>query len=169
MSLKLEYIWLDGYTPEPNLRSKVKVLEMTEKLADCLWSEPEQLQEALALIPEWGFDGSSTQQAEGHSSDCILKPVHLYQNPFGGSEALFVFCEVLNPDRTPHESNFRQFTSDDSFAEISVLTDDDDWWFGFEQEYTIMKDGMPLGFPKRGYPEAQGMYYCAVGHGNVSS
>ena len=25
MIYKLEYIWLDGYTPEPNLRSKTKV------------------------------------------------------------------------------------------------------------------------------------------------
>ena len=27
MKLKLEYIWLDGYTPEPNLRSKIKVFD----------------------------------------------------------------------------------------------------------------------------------------------
>jgi len=27
MKVKLEYIWLDGYSPEPNLRSKVKVLD----------------------------------------------------------------------------------------------------------------------------------------------
>ena len=27
MKIKLEYIWLDGYKPEPNLRSKVKVLD----------------------------------------------------------------------------------------------------------------------------------------------
>ena len=169
MLLNLEYIWLDGYTPEPNLRSKVKVLEANVSPGGSIWSEA-HLQRALTVIPipEWGFDGSSTQQAEGHSSDCILKPVHVYRNPFGSPQSLFVFCEVLNPDHTPHESNYRQFTSEESFNEISVLADDDDWWFGFEQEYTIMKDGMPLGFPKRGYPEAQGMYYCAVGHGNVT-
>ena len=27
MKIKLEYIWLDGYKPEPNLRSKVKVVD----------------------------------------------------------------------------------------------------------------------------------------------
>ena len=27
MKIKLEYIWLDGYSPEPNLRSKVKVVD----------------------------------------------------------------------------------------------------------------------------------------------
>jgi len=26
MRIKLEYIWLDGYEPEPNLRSKVKII-----------------------------------------------------------------------------------------------------------------------------------------------
>ena len=46
-----EYIWLDGYTPEPNMRSKVKATDDTTP-------------------PDWSFDGSSTQQAEGGSSDC---------------------------------------------------------------------------------------------------
>ena len=27
MKIKLEYVWLDGYTPEPNLRSKVKLID----------------------------------------------------------------------------------------------------------------------------------------------
>ena len=52
---KFEYIWLDGFQPEPTLRSKIKVTD----------GEP----------PEWSFDGSSTQQAEGGSSDCLLLPV----------------------------------------------------------------------------------------------
>ena len=56
---KLEYIWLDGYQPEPSLRSKVKVTDGSP--------------------PDWSFDGSSTQQAEGGSSDCILKPVNEYR------------------------------------------------------------------------------------------
>ena len=62
---KLEYIWLDGYTPVPSLRSKTQIKEFASlpKLAD---------------LPVWGFDGSSTQQAEGKSSDIILKPVACY-------------------------------------------------------------------------------------------
>ena len=56
---KVEYIWLDGYKPEPNLRSKTKIIESNGLvLRDC---------------PEWGFDGSSTLQAEGDYSDCLLK------------------------------------------------------------------------------------------------
>jgi glutamine synthetase len=50
MKVKLEYVWLDGYKPEPNLRSKVKIIEVNSK-------------EDLENIPEWGFDGSSTKQS----------------------------------------------------------------------------------------------------------
>jgi hypothetical protein len=62
---KLEYIWLDGYTPLAGLRSKTQIKEFASlpKLAD---------------LPIWGFDGSSTQQAEGKSSDCKLKARGLY-------------------------------------------------------------------------------------------
>ena len=58
--LKLEYIWLDGYEPVANLRSKTKIVEGdvdSFSLEDC---------------PMWGFDGSSTQQADGSDSDCML-------------------------------------------------------------------------------------------------
>src|SRR5262245_6059080 len=58
---KLEYIWLDGYEPVPNLRSKTKIVE---------YSKFPKLDE----LPWWGFDGSSTRQAEGKTSDCMLKP-----------------------------------------------------------------------------------------------
>ena len=135
---KLEYIWLDGYTPTSNMRSKTKVVnDFSGKLEDC---------------PDWSFDGSSTQQAEGNSSDCILKPVAIYLDPTRESGYL-VMSEVLNPDGTPHESNSRSTINDD----------DDDFWFGFEQEYFIMDNEtqLPLGFPMGGYPGPQGMYYCS--------
>jgi glutamine synthetase len=146
--VKLEYVWLDGYTPEPNLRSKVKVIDIDENhrigLDDC---------------PMWSFDGSSTKQAEGHFSDCILKPVRVYRNYLnkGYLQSFFVMCEVMNPDGTSHVSNTR--------AEVGE--EQEDLWFGFEQEYTIIEDGRPLGFPKNGYPEPQGKYYCGVGAGLV--
>ena len=65
---KLEYIWLDGYTPAPNLRGKTLIKEFS--------SFP-----SLEQLPMWGFDGSSTMQAEGHSSDCVLKPVRAFLDP----------------------------------------------------------------------------------------
>ncbi len=141
---KLEYIWLDGYTPTANMRSKTKVMaDFSGKLEDC---------------PDWSFDGSSTQQAEGNSSDCILKPVAIYPDPTRESGYL-VMTEVLNPDGTPHASNSRSTINDD----------DNDFWFGFEQEYFIMdtETQLPLGFPMGGYPGPQGMYYCSVGGKNT--
>lgn len=149
MKIKLEYVWLDGYTPEPNLRSKVKVINLNNaegsvSLSDC---------------PEWGFDGSSTRQAEGNFSDCILKPVRVYKNYLnkGYLDSYYVLCEVLHPDGTPHKSNTR----------ANIGYEEEDLWFGFEQEYTILHNGRPLGFPKNGYPEPQGKYYCGVGNGQV--
>ncbi len=137
--VKLEYIWLDGYKPESNLRSKTKILELSEFAGE------------LDKIPMWSFDGSSTQQAEGSSSDCLLKPVAAYPDS-ARKNGWLVMCEVLNPDGTPHESNMR-----------AKLPEEQDYWFGFEQEYTLVRDGRPLGFPENGYPAPQGLYYCSVG------
>lgn len=142
---KLEYIWLDGYTPTANLRSKTKIeSDFSGKLEDC---------------PVWAFDGSSTQQAEGGSSDCLLKPVAIYPDP-ARENGWLVMTEVLNPDGTAHESNSRATIASDV---------DDDFWFGFEQEYFIMDThtDLPLGFPPGGYPGPQGLYYCSVGGKNT--
>ena len=68
-----------------------------------------------------------------------------------------VVCEVLNADGTPHASNTR-----------ALFEDDPGFWFGFEQEYVLTKDGLPLGFPDNGYPRPQGPYYCSVGFENAS-
>ncbi len=139
---KFEYIWLDGYKPEPNLRSKTKVLEMDFFHGD------------LKSLPVWSYDGSSTKQAEGNNSDCLLQPVRVIPDP-GRKNGFLVMCEVLNPDLTPHSTNER-----------SRIQDDPDFWFGFEQEYVLTTSGLPLGFPEQGYPRPQGPYYCSVGHGN---
>lgn len=154
MKIKLEYVWLDGYQPEPNLRSKVKVIEIDET-SQFAWNKLD-----VSHCPEWSFDGSSTKQAEGHFSDCILKPVRTYFNPLnkGSLGSFLVMCEVMNPDGTPHKSNTRSWVGEE----------EEDLWFGFEQEYTIIKDGRPLGFPVNGYPEPQGKYYCGVGNEQVN-
>ena len=153
MKIKLEYIWLDGYSPEPNLRSKVKVVDA--KLHEVKGKKLHGV--SLNDCPQWGFDGSSTKQAEGNFSDCTLNPVRLYPNPLnkGMLDSYLVFCEVLNTDGLPHDSNTRALLGGD---------DETDLWFGFEQEYTIMKEGKPIGFPKDGFPEPQGKYYCGVGN-----
>ena len=141
---KLEYIWLDGYQPTQNMRSKTKIINnFSGKLEDC---------------PIWSFDGSSTLQASGSSSDCLLKPVSIYPDP-SRVNGYLVMTEVLNPDGTRHPSN----------ARATIDDDDNDFWFGFEQEYFIMdtETQLPLGFPLGGYPGPQGLYYCSVGGKNT--
>ncbi|MED5419495.1 MAG: glutamine synthetase beta-grasp domain-containing protein, partial [Verrucomicrobiota bacterium] len=141
---KLDYIWLDGYTPVPNLRTKCCVKEYA--------SFPE-----LSELPLWGFDGSSTEQADGSDSDCTLKPVAVYPDKTNEQQAL-VMCEVMLPNGDPHPSNMR-----------ATILDDEGAWFGFEQEYFLTQNGLPLGFPKEGYPEPQGEYYCGVGFKNIGA
>ncbi|MGO3931487.1 glutamine synthetase beta-grasp domain-containing protein [Rhodopseudomonas pseudopalustris] len=139
---KLEYIWLDGYNP-PNLRGKTQIKEF-------------EIFPTLEQLPFWGFDGSSTMQAEGQTSDCVLKPVALYPDA-ARKNGILVMCEVMMPDGvTPHPSNTR-----------ATILDDEGAWFGFEQEYFFYKNGRPLGFPEAGYPAPQGPYYTGVGFKNV--
>ncbi len=146
-NIRLDYIWLDGYQPTANIRTKSQILDT------------DSFDGSLAAVPEWGFDGSSTQQAEGHDSDCILKPARVYRNPLQ-ENGYFVLCEVLTRDGAPHESNYRALIDESAGSEF---------WFGFEQEYVLMSsNGRPLGFPDGGYPEPQGPYYCAVGSHNVA-
>ena len=143
---KLEYIWLDGYQPTQSLRSKTLIRENFSGNVDD--------------APVWAFDGSSTEQAGGGQSDCLLTPVAVFQDPdrFGGNGWL-VMAEVQNPDGTAHESNGRATINDD----------DDDFWFGFEQEYTLLDPdtNLPLGFPHNGFPAPQGPFYTSVGARNT--
>jgi glutamine synthetase len=144
---KFEYIWLDGYKPLPNIRSKTTVKEM------------DSFDGKVESLSDWSFDGSSTQQAEGHFSDCLLKPVAVCPDP-GRKNAYVVLNEVYNADGTPHETNARNLIDNDN---------EGDFWFGFEQEYVLMTDDdRPLGFPPGGFPQPQGPYYCAVGSHNIA-
>ena len=98
MKTKLEYIWLDGYKPTQSLRSKTRIeTDFGGTLEEC---------------PLWSFDGSSTEQADGSDSDCLLKPVAIFPDP-DRNNAFLVMTEVLNADGSPHESNGRATIDDD--------------------------------------------------------
>ena len=138
------YIWIDGAEPTAKLRSKTKVIPTGES------------------PPLWGFDGSSTNQAPGENSDCVLRPVYSCPDPIRGGDNILVMCEVLLPDMSPHSSNTRA-----ACAAASEKYADFDTWFGIEQEYTFFDGIKPLGWPTNGFPAPQGGYYCGVGTDEV--
>ena len=109
--IRAEYIWMDGNSPTQKLRSKTKVLDTTIK--------------NIEDLPLWGFDGSSTNQADGNDSDCMLKPVYKILDPIRGGNNLLVMCEVLNPDGTPHKTNTRAHLvqTADVYKNEEALTD----------------------------------------------
>ena len=150
MKVRLEYVWIDGYKPEPNLRSKVKIVDYEFIKNDII----------VGKMPEWNFDGSSTKQADTADSDKILKPVRIYTSSFFPIEnnTIYVLCEVLNSDGTPHKTNTR----------CKLDKEQEDLWLGFEQEYFIREEinGSILGH-KRNILKGQGEYYCGVGHNVV--
>lgn len=151
MLCQATYIWIDGAQPTHTLRSKTRVFKHPKG--------PMTLKD----FPEWGFDGSSTYQADGFDSDLILSPACFVNDPLLTDQSYLVLCEVLNPDNTPHKSNKR--------AKLRELmqngASDFDPWMGFEQEYTLFKGQVPLGWPERGYPAPQGPFYCGVGADEV--
>jgi glutamine synthetase len=146
--IKAEYIWMDGHKPTAKLRSKTKVIDgPVTRVED---------------IPVWSFDGSSTLQAESHTSDCMLKPVYFVPDPIRGGNHILVMNEVRDPDGKPHPSNTRA-----SLVDIVEQYQDHEPWFGVEQEYTFFKGRSPLGWPDGGYPAPQGPFYCGVGADEV--
>jgi glutamine synthetase len=146
VAYQAEYIWIDGTAPTPLLRSKTKILADGK------------------TPPVWGFDGSSTNQATGESSDCELQPKFVCPDPIRGGHNVLVLCDVHNAvDDKPHPTNTRVLCekSAKKYAKQEMI-------FGIEQEYTFLKpNGTPLGFPTDGYPAPQGPYYCGVGTGRV--
>ena len=150
----LDYLWIDGGS-DPRVRSKTKVLQ----------KNPETFV-GLSDIHHWGFDGSSTQQADGGDSDLGLVPVAKFPNPLRAN-SLIVMCEVSNSDHSgPHRTNVR--------APLSALCREShisslEPWFAIEQEYTLirMADGRPLGWPASADPAPQGDYYCGRNIGDI--
>ncbi|MEY2464132.1 MAG: glutamine synthetase [Acidimicrobiaceae bacterium] len=144
MTYKAEYIWIDGTEPTAKLRSKTKIIT------------------GKGELPIWGFDGSSTNQAPGAASDCVLQPVFSRPDPIRGGDDILVLCEVLLTDMTPHPTNTRALLTPiaEQFAAQEPI-------FGIEQEYTFFDGSRPLGFPDGGFPAPQGGYYCGVGSDEI--
>ena len=145
MTFKAEYIWIDGTVP--TAAASIQDQDPRGRRLD---------------LPIWGFDGSSTNQAPGKASDCVLKPVFSCPDPLRGGDDVLVMSEVLLTDMTPHPTNTR-VTAHAGRGEVRGQEP----LFGIEQEYNFFKDGRPHGFPLGGFPAPQGFYYCGIGADEV--
>jgi glutamine synthetase len=170
MNIHLEYIWTDGNNPQ-HLRSKTKIIQKDVKSQFDSTNQGKSLEDYFIewknnpeSLPTWNFDGSSTDQATTQKSELLLKPVNIFKDPFKFNHGFLVLCEVYNTDWSIHKTNTRA-------SMINTLEKwDDETMYGFEQEYFIYDNltSKPVGWPKDGFPEPQGNYYCAVGGNHVN-
>ena len=146
----LEYVWIDGYE---NLRSKIRILSAVK----------DENNNLSLNVPNWNFDGSSTNQTKSRISDIILKPVRLFVNPFFEENSFLVLCETFNPDNSPHETNTRRNLdlNSEKYSSLESL-------FGIEQEYVLFgRNNLPYKWKEHNEPGCGGQdkqsYYCGVG------
>lgn len=154
-ALIAEYVWIDA---DKGLRSKARVFH------------DRKVVNTPAELPDWNFDGSSTGQAPGDDSEVIIKPQAIFPDPFRKNGHIIVLCDCYTPDGTPIPTNTRHGANEYFNAAL-----EEEPWFGIEQEYTLFKDGVPLGWPssnarsfggptvQMGFPGPQGPYYCSAG------
>lgn len=143
MRFLAEYIWIGG---NMELRSKCRVLDLPNNFE----------------LPDWNYDGSSTNQAEGRDSEIIIKPRKTYPCPFRKGVNVLVLCDTYYPNGEPHPTNNR--------AKAVKIFDQKIYehpWYGLEQEYFLidLETGKPLGC-KEDVPK-QGQFYCSIGAANA--
>jgi len=140
MKFIVEYIWIGG---KGELRSKTRVLEMT--------SEP-----TVDSLPIWNYDGSSTEQVVAGSlnTEVVIKPRVVVINPLS-SGTFLALCDTYDIDYTPIASNTR-FAAAEAFKNHQ----ENEPWFGLEQEYFMWKEEWPS-------LTDQGRYYCGTSLSNV--
>jgi glutamine synthetase len=137
----LEYIWIDGYL---GLRSKTRVSK--DKITN------------ISDLPEWNFDGSSTNQANSDGdTEIILKPVKYVKDPFKryeNYETYLVLCDTYDNNGNPALNNNR-FNATKIFNQKL----EEEPWFGLEQEYFFVDEINKI------WPiiYKQGDWYCGLG------
>ena len=152
-----EYIWIDA---DGDLRSKTRIFYSN----DLTYTHN---------LPIWNFDGSSTKQATGNSSDVFLHPKFVCPDPFRKNKHTYlVLCDLYDSNGKPHSTNTRV-----ECVEIEKLAKEHQPWFGIEQEYIVYdaKTNKPYkwldfqnyndgndAIPSMLHQE-QGPFYCSVG------
>jgi glutamine synthetase len=142
----VEYIWLGA---NYILRSKTRVMNNHAGIAFDIdnW------------LPQWNYDGSSTEQATGENSEVIIVPRALFKDSIRGGNNILAFCDTYDNKGNPLIDNNRKIANDIFNEKINEKP-----MFGLEIEYFMTKNGIPLGYEKF---EKQGQYYCSVGAENT--
>ncbi len=124
-----EYIWIGG---RGEIRSKTRIIHS--------WQVNKiQLDDKIVYeFPEWNYDASSTEQADGNgNTEGILKPIAYYKNPIrkiDGYDNYLVLCETYDMDGNPLKENNRH-----DALKIFNSKIEENPWYGLEQEYFIGK------------------------------
>jgi len=141
--IQAEYIWMDA---EGDVRSKCRTVDASKA--------------SLDQLPDWNYDGSSTDQAPGEDSEVIIKPRAVFKDPFRPGDNILVMTDTYTPGGTPLPTNSRA-----AAADVFAGSEPEKPWYGLEQEYTLfnLDKITPLGWPTNGYPGPQGPYYCGSG------
>merc|ERR1719387_2192531 len=113
--VQAEYIFIDA---DGDVRSKCRTVDASKATVD--------------QLPDWNYDGSSTNQAPGEDSEVIIKPRAVFKDPFRGGDNILVLTDTYTPGGTPLPTNSRA-----PAAEIFENGSPEDPWFGLEQEYTL--------------------------------
>jgi len=141
-----EYIWIGG---NGELHSKARTLDV------------DQFGKLPNGIPEWNYDGSSTNQSYGSDSEVIIKPCTSYKCPFRKERNILVMCDTYKPTGEPLVGNSRYWAKELFDKNLEAAP-----WYGIEQEYFIIDNttSKPIGFNKN---RTQGHHYCSVGSNNT--
>lgn len=152
-----EYVWLDA---NKKFRSKTRVIP---KLFSGVFSADGN---DIGVYPRWDYDGSSTGQANGTSSEVILVPIFVCDNPLLQNSVKninsnhvimrkLVLCETFYIDGKPTSVNTRHLAT--TIFDMSL---EHKPWFGLEQEYFIF-DGH--GRPSTDKFHETSTHYCGIG------
>jgi glutamine synthetase len=137
MPFLAEYIWLDVHD---KFRSKIRVINDDEQ------------------ITNWNYDGSSTGQASINTSEIILKPCKVFNNPLLNNSKLVV-CSTYDVNGEPLQNNHRHLAEQIFNSKL-----EEEPWFGLEQEYFMLdkETNNIIGFtPNIGISSNRiGKYYC---------
>jgi len=134
----IEYIWIGG---DGELRSKTRILILDEiKL--------------INQIPDWNYDGSSTNQAsDTGNTEIIMKPCFYCKNPLNKSayNTYLVLCDTYDTNNNPLTTNTRYNANNIFNSGV-----DNESWFGLEQEYFFQSSDIINS------PSLSGTFYCGT-------